>query len=140
MASIACSAKLMSLLIHRLGFFFCLELFFPKEKSLVRWRLGLVARVGWLGAVLSLLTFLSGKKVSVFFCELFFPKRKVENSQPVKIGNLEISENSKGVTSLPLFGGKVKVTQCFVGAVLVDVRVSRYGNFLANEHGFEFVA
>lgn len=98
------------------------------------------ARVGWLGAVLSLLTFLSGKKVSVFFCELFFPKRKVENSQPVKIGNLEISENSKGVTSLPLFGGKVKVTQCFVGAVLVDVRVSRYGNFLANEHGFEFVA
>ena len=64
----------------------------------------------------------------------------MENSQPVKIGNLEISENSKGVTSLPLFGGKVKVTQCFVGAVLVDVRVSRYGNFLANEHGFEFVA
>ena len=38
------------------------------------------ARVGWLGAVLSLLTFLSGKKVSVFFCELFFPKRKVERS------------------------------------------------------------
>ena len=38
------------------------------------------ARVGWLGAVLSLLTFLSGKKVSVFFCELFFPKEKWKQS------------------------------------------------------------
>ena len=62
MASIACSAKLMSLLIHRLGFFFCSELFFPKEKSLVRWRLGLVARVGWLGANFLLRTFLFEKK------------------------------------------------------------------------------
>lgn len=52
----------MSLLIHRLGFFFCSELFFPKEKSLIRWRLGLVARVGWLGANFLLRTFLFEKK------------------------------------------------------------------------------
>lgn len=46
------------------------------------------ARVGWLGAVLSLLTFLSGKKVSVFFCELFFPKRKVEEVRYPKSNGL----------------------------------------------------
>ena len=114
MASIACSAKLMSLLIHRLGFFFCSELFFPKEKSLVRWRLGLVARVGWLGANFLLRTFLFEKKSG----------KALLLTQAVR----------KGLCPT-LRSGKVKVTQTALVAIAVHVVVSADGNLLPVENG-----
>ena len=71
-------AKVMSLFIHRLCLVSFGQTFSSQRKGVDYMKAMFSARVGWLGAVLSLLTFLSGKKVSVFFCELFFPKRKVE--------------------------------------------------------------
>lgn len=90
------------------------------------------------GAFFAYLSF--QKESKCFLLRTFLSKKKSGKFPIFTVGNLEISENSKGVTSLPPLGGKVKVTQCFVGAVLVNVRVSRYGNLLANELSLEFIA